>query len=400
MKKIAVLSPDTVKLPLCTHTSEEVLDKCSRSTGLGIRSQNIATELSKKFDVTLFLPSLNLPENPSIINKNSLPYKIESYDFYSSLDTSPQELTTKLTSFNFVIIQSATGAGFHSAVALPRHICVVMDGFVPLLSEYHYTLTNMAIKESYMYQMYLKLLQRSNVILYANSHQKLMYEAQLEMLRYINASNYAGEEKVLVYTPYGVEDNIEICGNTICNKFLWYGSIYPWYNFEKTISFFQNHREYSLNLLGIEHPRYKRSSTDLLKKVDLQKTHNIKQIAGYLDNNRSEVFKSHSAALLLAKPSSENTFSNRIRVLELISCGIPVLITKGSAIPKDYPFLESSNYVIEVEEGILTKEVIEHSIQKITSGNKAIKEQLLLEFKRTLRWENCTQSLITTIQEL
>ena len=94
MKKIAILSPDTVPLPLkenCPKTMYEdgkkfsTSDKCQRITALGKRSWKFATHLSNidEFDVTLLVPSLNTPSK-EYIDHDNINFQIQTYNFKSA----------------------------------------------------------------------------------------------------------------------------------------------------------------------------------------------------------------------------------------------------------------------------------------------------------------------------
>ena len=70
--RITLISPDTLPLPIKDSAPDiiyengkeySMVDKCSRTTGLGKRVWKIATELAREdnFDIKVLVPDLNYP---------------------------------------------------------------------------------------------------------------------------------------------------------------------------------------------------------------------------------------------------------------------------------------------------------------------------------------------------
>lgn len=358
MKKIAILSPETVPLPLkdnCPPTLLEgtkefsVLDKCVRTTAPGKRSWRFAEYLSKEkdFEVTLFIPDLNMP-NQEFIDKSKINFNIKSYSFKAANWEWSSELDRKLIKFDFVIIQSTTGTGFINCSVLPSRVQLLVDGWVPFLAELPATL----LTYERMYRkvfwnkkfipQYQDLLRRSNCVLYANDRQHYYYEGQFFANGKLDWSSF--KFSPLLKVPYGIDQATETQSKldpTQPLKLLWYGPVYPWYDPEILIEAIKKKPEIYLDFVGVLHPRYGRIYNNSYKKLfdSLKEVPNINVVEEYCDNSR-DLFTQYDAGIVIAKDWLEEKYSHRCRILDMISNGLPVITNKGNALYEEFSFLK------------------------------------------------------------
>ena len=347
MKKISILSPDTVPLSLTKNApvsiiedgkEYSILDKCTRSTGLGNRAWKMAEILSKDpdFQVTLFVPDLNFPGS-EYINISGVKFKIRSYNFKAALWNWSEELDRKLKGEDFVIVQSTVGTGFLNCAVLPPHVNVILDGYIPILAELPCALLGYSsvYKKTFwnrFMDQYTQLLKRADCVLYANDNQQYYYEGQLFSLGRLNWSAY--QFSPLHKVPFGIDfietSTARVCLNKTTNslKLLWVGTVYPWYNPEVLIKQMEDLDNVSIDFVGIVHPRYKKSYYAYFSKFFERASdyHNINVIENYQEID----YNDYDAGIILAHDWLEEKYSVRSRVLDMLANRLPVLINRGN----------------------------------------------------------------------
>ena len=125
------------------------------------------------------------------------------------------------------------------------------------------------------------------------------------------------------------------------NVVLWFGGIYPWMDPEPLIEAFgrlaPKFPGWKLRFLGGWHPAtgykkiYKELEEFARKKV---KKSQLEFIPWQPENNLKKYFKDVAFAVHLVKPTLEDYYAHRVRLLTLLSAGIPVL-TSGRDIISD-----------------------------------------------------------------
>lgn len=348
MKKISIISPDTVPLDLtdaCPNIIIEdgreypVKDKCTRSTGLGKRAWEMAGVLSKNkdFQVTLFVPDINYPGKDNV-DTSDIHFRIRPYNFKAATWNWSEELDRKLKHEDFVIIQSASGTGFLNCSVLPYSVNVILDGHVPILAELPCSLLGYSsiYKKTFwnrFFHQYTQLVRRADCILYANDNQYHYYEGQLFTLNKLDWSAY--QFSPLHKVPFGVNvpENYEVPEKEENGhlKLLWFGSIYPWYNPEAILTVVEGMNNVSIDFIGIVHPRYKKSYYNYFKKFfdRIGSSPNITVIEEY-EENREDLYKDYDAGIILAQDWLEEKYSVRNRVLDMLAHKLPVFINKGN----------------------------------------------------------------------
>ncbi len=354
MKKLCIISPDTIALPLCDNTPETlvqnntsylVTDKCVKSTAIGKRAENFAKFLSNKFDVTVLIPDLNFP-GLAYIKTSEINYRVKSYCYKDAQWSYSQELSDELNSYDIVIIQTTAGIGFDVVSKLNKKVFVVVDAWVPLLVEfpasvsYHNDQEMKKTSWNRLREQYSNLLKRANLLLYANNKQKCFYEGQLYLLDILSVNDLDYNNKKLLKVPYGIEKPKFVKRKKHDGlKLLWYGAFYPWYDPLLLIDSIKNHNNISIDFFGAKHPRY----TNYFKTqfdIELLKSYtNIHIIEEYSLDDPTELFSNYDACIMITKDWIENKYSHRVRVLEVISRDMPLLINSGSSLLEEHGFL-------------------------------------------------------------
>lgn len=398
MKKIAILSPETVPLTLLSNAPSsiqennktfDIKNKCTRVTATGKRSWKIAEFLSKEkdFEVTLLIPDINFPKHEYIDNTN-INFKLKSYNYKAATWEWSEELDEILLNFDFAIIQTTAGVGFSNFSILPRSVNVIVDGWIPMLPEFSCSLTlSKRIFRKIMWKkfmgQYSDLIRRSNCVLYGNERQYYYYEGQFYMIDKLDWSSY--KFSPLLKVPYGIDINPlrEKLYNGTNLKLLWYGATYPWYNPEQLIDVLESNKNISIDFVGLKHPRFNKISNSNFKKYydKLETCGNATIIEEYNDNP-AELFKHYDAGVLLANEWLEEKYSHRCRVMEMISHGLPVIMNSYNALYQENDFLRTAIYPINTYS-------IKEDIDDLCQNKKDIfiNEDILKDIQSKLSWD-------------
>ena len=411
MKKIAIISPDTVPLPLKENCPDTIIedgkkfstsDKCQRITALGKRSWKFASHLSNidEFDVTLLVPNLNTPPK-EFIDYNNVNFQIQTYNFKSANWEWSEELDRKLIKYDFVILQSTTGTGFQNCAVLPKNINVILDGWVPFLAEMPCVLLtyNRIFRKIFwakkMIPQYQDLIRRANCILYANNRQNSYYEGQFFMTQKLDWSSF--KFSPLLKVPYGVERGELVKkkeSNTDKLKLLWYGPVYPWYCPEEVINQLKYNEHMLIDFVGIVHPRYKRIYTSYFQKFFDGATDapNIRIFEDYCDDSLS-LFSEYDAGIILANNWLEEKYAHRCRILEMAASGFPVIVNEGNALYEELDFLKPMLHPIKLTN-------IAEDLLKIKQDKNRlnIKNEDLEKIYQVMSWDNVLAPLIDYIR--
>ncbi|KKU12018.1 MAG: hypothetical protein UX17_C0060G0005 [Parcubacteria group bacterium GW2011_GWC2_45_7] len=209
---------------------------------------------------------------------------------------------------------------------------LIVDLYTPILLEKELTLskwkpldwlTRLRNKE-----MVRKFLRRGNHFLVANHRQR---EYWVKMSKQLGVS--VNSQRISVF-PTGSSLIINHQPLTIHNRrvVLWFGGIYPWMDPLPLIEAFgkiaPKFPDWKLRFLGGWHPEtgYK-GIYRKLEELARQKIpkHQLEFVPWQVERNLSKYFKDAAFAVHLAKPTCEDYYAHRVRLLTLFSAGIPVL---------------------------------------------------------------------------
>lgn len=407
-KSIILISPDTVPLPLKETAPEKITengqtyslkDKCFRVTGLGKRVWRLAEALAttNEFDITVLVPNLNYPGKEHIDGEKLL-FNVEPYNFKASAWDWSEELDRRLKGVNFVIVQTAAGVGFKNCSVLPSSVNVISDGFVPIFAELPCTLLGQSSISRKVFwdkfsDQYLKLLLRSNCVLYANDRQYYYYEGQFFAINKLDWKAF--KFSPLLKVPLGI-DIVDKAkrpkGSKL--KLLWYGPVYPWYKPEKILDAAANLTNTTIDFIGIKHPRYMNSYNKFFKKFfdAAEGSRNINVIEDVCDNHYT-LYEKYDAGVVLARDWLEEKYSSRGRVLDMLSHGLPVLLNKGNSFFNELSYLSDSLYPITSRTIRKDLTTLEENKSILTVSDKS--HELL---QKNLAWSVVAEPLIDYIR--
>jgi hypothetical protein len=409
MKKITILSPDAVPLPLKEDHPEKIKegskefnlkDKCSRVTAPGKRSWRFAEHLSKNsdFEVTLLVPNINFPGH-EFIDDTQISFKIKPYNYKAANWEWSEELDGILKHSDFVVLQTTSGTGFQNCAVLPRSVNVILDGWIPFLAElpcvllsYHRIYRKVNWTKKFLPQ-YKDVLQRANCILYANTRQHYHYEGQLFMIEKLDWTAF--KFSPLLKIPYGIDDVERIKqkpknGNL---SLLWYGPVYPWYNPEILMDKLAGEENIKIDFVGIVHPRYKRIYNNHYKRFfdAIREVSNMSIVENYCDNT-PELFKNDDAGIVISRNWIEEIYSNRCRIIDMAANGLPVIINEGNTLYEDFSFMHNTLLPISTQR---IKEDI-HDIAEM--DDLAIPDEDFNKMHEVLNWNNVLLPLVDYIR--
>jgi len=404
LKSVAIISPDSVPLPILAEAPETIIqdekevslrDKCSRATSLGMRAWRIAEQLSKHFKVTVFIPNINFPDK-SYIDTSKLFCDIDIYDYEICKECLEPRLQKKLIEFNVVIIQNNSGTAFWNCAFMPERIKVILDGWTILPVELPLSL--LGYEESYKKKIweditskYHALVKRANCILYNLDSHRYYYEGVLLTVK--NGGWNSIKRSNLIRLTFGVDKNEKIKKNTGTDKLklLWYGPAYPWYNPELLIQAVSEIDTIELDFYAVKHPRFSGSYYRLFESIfDSVNSPNIRVNLDYQDNHW-KLYPNYDAGIILSKGDLESLFSLRIRAIDMMSYGLPILSNDK------YPFEKEDDikdivYPISLDNLKQNLKQYAHNRHKI-----GISDESFSKIQDIYSWESTTKELINYI---
>lgn len=343
---VLIISPETIPLPLqnCdTRTEIEIdgqkvnlYDKCNRATATGQRSHHMAMVLSNDFDVTVTIPHLNYP--PKEFLQDTLPYRVQSYCYNHATWDWSAELEKQIQDHDVVIVQATAGCGFTNCIETSGY--VILDAWIPLGVEYPSAISKIdggfprqnSIWKYKFFPQFKDLMNRADYVLYANERQRDLYEGILIGTGCTDHMNY--KDSKLVKCTYGLE-SILFSGRPVkpLNNLLWFGSIYPWYEYENLILAMKELPTKTLTFEGIRHPRYKTMNKQIIEDIESlvkrNRITNVKIGLDYIDMaDKDSLFDRYDAGIIIGKSYLEQEYAHRVRLVDMISHGFPVITNK------------------------------------------------------------------------
>ena len=340
--RIAVLCSDTFPLQLSSIT-KAIEKKCTFAGALGKRSYQIIrdiTSASTNNTIDVYIPHYNFPpgeiSGPYFYNNvvNYISYNFHRGVAFTNLIFGCYAKQKK--KYDYIILPTSAGVNFEVVCLLSTKIGtkVIADNWVPFLQEQDINLVRYGSSGAKKYKKfkenYSALLQRADIILYDNT-------AQLNYLEgFLHALGFRESQKKLVryvYDPFLAEDFSCIVEKKKKAKYpinlLWYGPLYPWYNINPLCCFIMRNKKFKLTMYGVRHPRY---SNYYDKDVKLQlleysgNCSNITIIEDFIDKQEEErILTPQNVAIVLDNSGIESKYSVRVRVLDLLAKGIPVI---------------------------------------------------------------------------
>lgn len=248
-----------------------------------------------------------------------------------------------------VIIASywMSGIGKRILDATPNNCFFIADAYSPFYVEFFVHSNSTAADKSIMqwYPAQLEecnyVLARADHVLVANNKQEELYRGVLSALGYDAYS----EENRFIRVPGAVESYPSEAKSAKIDhsrkEILWFGGMYPWFDFSKLISLFSDpeiSRIAYLRVVGGWNPVYSKTnvryngqyahSYSLAKKMGLIGKSIYFEDWVYYDD-RLNIFSSADWAISLNSSGPENAYSWRIRVADMAGNDVPILTNGG-----------------------------------------------------------------------
>lgn len=356
MKSVIIIASDCVPLPvkkeyldsLSTVEKKEFKNKYTYSEPAGIRSWKFAEILSEKFNVTLLVPDICLPDKiKEILDYSNIKFEIGSYNYRVSSWNWTQELDRKLKKADFVIIQSNSGSGIQNCSVLPSNVNLIVDGYNILPQELSgKLLTHSMISRKVFWQkailLYNDLITRTNCLLVANDKQRYFYEGLFYGIGKLNYSTF--QFSPVLKVPYGVD----ICSNKFEKphtsnslKLLWYGTACPWECPEFLIKELANFDTISIDFVNIKHPRQPKVFNGYFKAFfdNIPNISNI-QVIDSLDFNLKTANKEYDFGVCLTRNWIYESYVHKTRALDMLANKLPVLVNINDNLHTEVEFLK------------------------------------------------------------
>lgn len=395
MKSVIIFSSDAVPLPfneeklsqLPKEERSSFLSKYAFAEPCGIRSWKFAEILSKSFDVTLLVPDIYFPEE-SFIDKTSISFKIDPYNFRTSSWNWTQELDRKLKKADFVIMQptsgsGVSGAGIQNCAVLPSSVNLIVDGWEVLPLELPgYLLTQSKICRKVSWQkailQYSDLLKRANCLLVANDRQQYFYEG---LFYGIDKHNYSSFQfSPILKVPYGVEKNA--CTRDKLPdglKILWVGPIYPWDCPEDFIKELAEFNKVTVDFYAPKHPRQSKVYNTYFKPFfdRLDDISNMSIITAE-ETELKSIASNYDFAAILSRSWISEGYLHKAKLIEALSYKLPAITNSNDPLLDEFDFLGKS--VVKFGLSSMSKNI-----------------SLLLETKNDFKVSEDTHNRLTTI---
>ena len=222
-------------------------------------------------------------------------------------------------------------------------------------------------------EMVKKFLRRGNHFLVANRRQR---EYWIEVSRELGIP--LGEKDISVFPTgagFDLRSTIHDPRSGQPKVVLWFGGIYPWMDPESLVEAFdriwREYPEWKLRILGGWQPGtgYKERYEQLINKARVIIPDSQLDIVGWQRNeDLSKYLKDVSFAVHLVKDTPEDYYAHRVRLLTLLSCGIPV-VTSGKDVISDLMAKEKAGIKF-----INTPGVLENILRRALSSKGVIRQ--------------------------
>ena len=309
-----------------------------RVEGSGLRTWYLAMTL-KRLGV----------EDITIAIWKDFPQKINHVDGIKLLNFSDNpKLLKKLTKKSNIIILNASMSALTSTIidSINTDALLIVDAISPTYIEYTVNSLNEdadnKLRKFYFLNThhFNNALVKGDLLLVANENQKHLYTGVISALGAILGYEENRFIKIPAFVPKDKNTHNKEVSEKI--KILWFGGLYPWYDIKELIGAFSNKKLKSkaqLTVVGGFNPFYPKEdkrfnggylqALKLAKELDLIKDNTV-QFLDWVDfKERLEIFNKHDIAISINNPSSENIYSFRIGVSDLIGHGLPVITNGG-----------------------------------------------------------------------
>ena len=322
------------------------------------------------------------------------------------------DFKTFINSFDVVVVSYSMGdMSVFVADNLSHHVSLVLDCYVPIFIEISARDSDNKATElsGYLYEVsrFNQVLKRGDFFLCANEPQKHMYTGILGSLGVINPYSYR-QHRVLV-VPFGVEAE-NIAGSfkhknpyehTSSKDFvlLWFGGLYPWFNFEpliEAVKVLSKDPHFKFYLVGGKNPY--NAHPDFVKQYDqvyerFKKFGLIGKSVFFVDwidfDDRIRWYSHADIVISLNSPGEENIYSWRTRVMDYLWGELPMVTNGGDPLSDE---LINKEAAVKIDP---SSTEIQHTISNLMQNPSQIKKlkNNLIKVKELYHWPKVTAVL-------
>ena len=340
------------------------------------------------FEITVLVPTKK-DRSKKGFDFNDPKIHEDSYSFSAAHYSWSEELDRKLLKYDFVIVQTAIGVGFKNCGVLPKKINVIVDAWIPMITQYPVDLLNKhRIQRRFSWDTFLpqyqKLLQRANCILCANDKQRYFYEGQFFMIEKLgwDAFKFSPIHKI----PYSMVDNTPIRKySSDKKKIIWFGDIHQYDALAELITAIKG-TDIFLDVV------YRTNNVDNQKN-----RYSLSNLASLLNDNVRMInandpinFDEYYAGVYINNNWLEDGYSNNSDIFELLFRGIPVYTNNYFELHQEYPYL--------INNGVYYTPDVTTTIEYITDGTASFSNKAIQSIREQHAPDKIAQTLINYIR--
>lgn len=389
MNTILLISPDVIY---------------KKVTGPAIRYLNFAIELSKKFNVVLYIP-----------NKET-DFNFTKYNF-KVIYADRKELKATSTLSNVIIIQGMALKLYPFLKKIKKPL--VVDLYDPIILENLELRKNMQLKERLNFHesdvnLILEQLAIGDYFICASEKQKDYWLGMLSAINRVNPLTYMDDNKMgklIDVIPFGIQNDEPNKTKKVLkgvwpgiNKddkvIIWGGGIWDWFDpltlIEAMKSVNDEREDIKLFFMGIGHPNMNNELDIATKCINVSKEYGLYNKSIFFNDwveyeERQNFLLEADLGISTYFNNLETRFSFRTRVLDYLWCELPIVLSEGDYMAE----LISKNQIgvcVEEKDPKKLAETILEVMSKI--DNYSTYKDNVKAIKQKYKWENIMEPLL------
>jgi glycosyltransferase involved in cell wall biosynthesis len=389
MKKVLLISPDNI---------------AKKMTGPGIRYYNFAKELSKFFEVTLYLP-----------NKNTdLDFSGENFKIIKYNKTELEEVAKESDS---IVVQGIAFRLYPFLKKLDKP--KVVDIYDPITLENLELRKFINFKDRLTYHetdldLILEQLSLGDYFICSSEKQKDYWLGMLAAINRVNPVTYTDNinmEKLIGVVPFGLNNEEPVKTKQVLKGvwpnigkedkvLIWGGGIWNWFDpltlIEAMNIICKKRNDIKLFFMGIGHPNMNSDTTVAEKCIEKSKEYGLYDKNIFFNDwveysERQNFLMEADIGVSTYLNNLETRFSFRTRILDYLWCELPMVLTEGDymselVLNKKLGFCHAEREYNELADKIIKILNDKELHEKFKNNIKDVKDEF--------RWENVVHPLI------
>lgn len=327
MKKVLLISPDII---------------AKKMTGPGIRYFNFAVELSKVFDVTLYIPN----------SKTDFNFQGQKFNLIKG---NKDELVVKAYNSDSIVVQGIAFRLYPFLKKIKKPL--VVDIYDPITLENLELRKFISLQDRLTYHetdldLILEQLSLGDYFICSSEKQKDYWLGMLSAINRVNPITYGDDiqmEKLIGVVPFGFDNEEPIKTKQVLkgvwpniNKddkvIIWGGGIWNWFDpltlIEAMNVICKSRKDIKLFFMGIGHPNMKCDTTVAEECIKKSKEYDLYDKNIFFNDwveysERQNFLLEADLGVSTYFNNLETRFSFRTRILDYLWCKLPMVLTKG-----------------------------------------------------------------------